>query len=264
MKRSLAGLALFFGCGLAHGMSWGDLWSRPEQQTLAQRQQAYTEIQGQHYAAAAEHLKAFSDPVSQYNRGNALAHTGDLKAAITAYDSALHGRTADAGLQHDAQHNRDLVEQQMKSQTQSDKSGQKSGKNQQDSKGSEQGKGGKGDKTSSAGKDQGKNEQNEKGQEEKKQGDNPQDKKDQSANAASAQTAGQQQAGQRKPESKNPTAQGQAVPTDARPGDGPPPAQSEQAQSLDQWLRWIPDDPAGLLRRKFMIEHMRNQSEGQQ
>jgi Ca-activated chloride channel family protein len=54
------------------------------------------------------------------------------------------------------------------------------------------------------------------------------------------------------------------VPADARPGDGPPPAQSEQAQSLDQWLRWIPDDPAGLLRRKFMIEHMRHQSEGQQ
>jgi Ca-activated chloride channel family protein len=39
--------------------------------------------------------------------------------------------------------------------------------------------------------------------------------------------------------------------------DGKP--ESEQALALDQWLRWIPDDPAGLLRRKFMIEHMLKQ-----
>jgi hypothetical protein len=35
--------------------------------------------------------------------------------------------------------------------------------------------------------------------------------------------------------------------------------ESEQQLALDQWLRWIPDDPAGLLRRKFMIEHMLKQ-----
>jgi Ca-activated chloride channel homolog len=28
---------------------------------------------------------------------------------------------------------------------------------------------------------------------------------------------------------------------------------------MDQWLRQIPDDPAGLLRRKFLIEHMMKQ-----
>ncbi len=231
----------------------------------------YTEIQGQRFAAAAEHLKAFSDPVSQYNRGNALAHTGDLQAAISAYDSAIHSRMVDGGLQRDAQHNRDLVEQQMKSQPQSDKSGQKGEKNQQNGKGKEGGKGGKDDKNSGADKDQGKSEPSDKGRGDKKQSESAQDKKDQSANGASAQTpawppspgSSQQQAAQREPEF-NPATQGQPVPADARPGDGSPPAPSEQAQSLDQWLRWIPDDPAGLLRRKFMIEHMRHQSEGQQ
>jgi Ca-activated chloride channel family protein len=284
MKRGVAGLALLFACGLAHGMSWADLWSRPEQQTLAQRQQAYTEAQGQQFAAAAEHLKPFSDPVSQYNRGNALAHTGDLQAAISAYDSALHSRMVDGGLQRDAQHNRDLVEQQMKSQPQSDKSGQKGEKNQQNGKGNEDGKDGndgKEDKNSGAGKDQGKSDPGDKGQGDKKpndakqsdtkQSESAQDMKDQSAKDAGAQSAdqppvtesSQQQAAQREPESKDPATQGQPTPADARPRESSPPAQSEQAQSLDQWLRWIPDDPAGLLRRKFMIEHMRQQSEGQ-
>lgn len=44
----------------------------------------------------------------------------------------------------------------------------------------------------------------------------------------------------------------------------PPRPESERAMSLDQWLRWIPDDPGGLLRRKFMIEHMLQQRESQQ
>jgi len=34
---------------------------------------------------------------------------------------------------------------------------------------------------------------------------------------------------------------------------------SEKQLALDQWLRNIPDDPGGLLRRKFLIEHMMRQ-----
>jgi Ca-activated chloride channel homolog len=261
MKRGVMGIALLAASGFAHSMSWADLWSRPEQQTFAQRQHAYTEIQSQQYAAGAEHLQPYADPVSQYNRGNALAHTGDLKAAMSAYDSVLHGGTADAGLRRDAQHNRDLVEQQLKSQPQSDKSGQKSEKNKQDGKSSADDKSGKDDQASSGDKGKDKKEQSDKGQGDRKQSENRQDNKDRSANGANAQAASQPQASE--PDSQNPATRGQAVPADARPGDASP-SQSEQAQSLDQWLRWIPDDPAGLLRRKFMIEHMRHQSEGQQ
>ena len=40
--------------------------------------------------------------------------------------------------------------------------------------------------------------------------------------------------------------------------------QREKALAEDQWLRAIPDDPGGLLRRKFLIEHMmRQQQSGQ-
>jgi Ca-activated chloride channel family protein len=31
----------------------------------------------------------------------------------------------------------------------------------------------------------------------------------------------------------------------------------EDAQAMEQWLRRIPDDPGGLLRRKFRNEHQR-------
>ncbi len=36
---------------------------------------------------------------------------------------------------------------------------------------------------------------------------------------------------------------------------------SEQQIEKEQWLHSIPDDPGGLLRRKFLIEHMMRQQE---
>jgi Ca-activated chloride channel homolog len=270
MRRGVLGLVLLSASGLAHGMGWADLWSRPEQQTLVRREQAYTEIQGEQYAAAAQHLQSFSDPVSQYNRGNALAHTGDLQGAISAYDAVLHDGATDAILKRDAQHNRDLVGQQEKSQPQSGTSGDKDGKDQKNDKGGADGKGAKDGKASSADKGQQNNENSDKprgdkGQGERDQDKTTQDKRNQPAGGADAQNAKQQQPPgppQREQAEQNPSAQGGVNTANARPGDVPPP--SEQAQSLDQWLRWIPDDPGGLLRRKFMIEHMLNQRGEQQ
>ncbi len=40
--------------------------------------------------------------------------------------------------------------------------------------------------------------------------------------------------------------------------------QSESGQALEQWLRRIPDDPGGLLRRKFAKEHQRRADEREQ
>lgn len=37
---------------------------------------------------------------------------------------------------------------------------------------------------------------------------------------------------------------------------------SEEAQATEQWLQRIPDDPGGLLRRKFQLEHQRRQKAG--
>jgi Ca-activated chloride channel family protein len=57
--------------------------------------------------------------------------------------------------------------------------------------------------------------------------------------------------------------------TDARPGDKPgektvavpaeTEAEREQRQAVEQWLQRVPDDPGGLLRRKFQLEYERRQ-----
>ncbi len=57
--------------------------------------------------------------------------------------------------------------------------------------------------------------------------------------------------------------------TDAKPGDKPgdktvtvpaeTEAEREQRQAVDQWLQRVPDDPGGLLRRKFQLEYERRQ-----
>jgi Ca-activated chloride channel family protein len=36
----------------------------------------------------------------------------------------------------------------------------------------------------------------------------------------------------------------------------PSPPDSEQTDQIEQWLQRIPDDPGGMLRRKFLIEHL--------
>jgi Ca-activated chloride channel family protein len=46
-------------------------------------------------------------------------------------------------------------------------------------------------------------------------------------------------------------------PSGARdPRDARPPQRTEQQLAEDQWLRRLPDDPAGLLRRKFLIQYL--------
>ncbi len=240
----------------AHANGWSDLWLRPDQQSIGQRQQAVAEIQAQQYAAAAEHLKPFADPESQYNRGNALARAGDLQAAIDAYSAALKAAAPGSSLARDAEHNRDLVKEQLKAQNDRKDQGKK-----------DQGdKGDKGDKASKADKgNQGeKGDQGNQGEKADKggAGDKPQTADGQEQKADSGQTgaSGAKDAPQPAPASAamshEPPPASAATPAEQQRADD-----AEKALSLDQWLRWIPDDPAGLLRRKFMIEHMTQQHE---
>ena len=46
-------------------------------------------------------------------------------------------------------------------------------------------------------------------------------------------------------------------------GMSPDESPSERALAVEQWLRQIPDDPGGLLRRKFALEHRRKEREAQ-
>jgi Ca-activated chloride channel homolog len=279
------------------------------------QRRAYAQIEARQYADAARNLAPLNDAESQYNRGNALAHTGDLSSALSAYDNALKRAPADSSLHRDAQHNRDLVAKQLKAQEKQQGAGGQGGKGgQQDQKAGQQKQGG-GEQNQGAGQqNQGAGQQNQgagqQGADQQAQnrsppkvGDSPQSS---ASNAGASDRSGGSQAQSAQPPAAQPGASAPDSADQARrdveaaldrarapnaqgsenqdrlgqaqnqAGDNAPPAArgstlkgsepqpsgprasppSEQALSTDQWLRQIPDDPAGLLRRKFLIEHM--------
>ena len=120
----------------AAGNAWSNLWSTPEQQAqhlLDSRQAAaaaplftdprrrgYAQLRAGQYAQAAKSLAPLRDADSLYNRGNALAHTGQLRDALAAYDAALKQSPGN----RDIVHNRDLVAHELQNQQQQSAKGQ--------------------------------------------------------------------------------------------------------------------------------------------
>lgn len=145
--------------------TWSRLWLNPDQRAeklLQQgnanaaakeyqdpRRKAYAEMKAGNFKQAASDLGKLHDSDSDYNRGNALAKMGDLKGALDAYDAALKRDPQN----HDAQHNRDLVEKALKQQQQSNKqhNGKQNGKQQDKKSGGKQGSS-SGEKGSHSGK----------------------------------------------------------------------------------------------------------------
>jgi len=121
-------LLLALASAAARADTWSDLWATREQQAQKlldskrpaeaaplfadPRRRAFAELQAGQYAKAAEHLAPFKDAESQYNRGNALAHTGKLQDALAAYDAALKQSPGS----NDVMRNRELVAQALKQQ----------------------------------------------------------------------------------------------------------------------------------------------------
>ena len=246
-------------------------------------------------ADAVRDFQSIADADAHYNAGNALAKQQQFKEAIAAYDDALRRDPSLA----DAAANKKAVEEWLKKQQQNKQQGNKDnepdkrdskdhqGKDQQDD-GSSGGKGADQQKeqseksSSSADSDQDskKNQQN-------PQGDQNSDKKDQQSQSGSSgqqndrgdDKDAQQQAGAKEADqqSQQRYRQGidQALKQDAskdQPKTKPirlganerEGIQNEQQQAVQQWLQRVPDDPGGLLRRKFLLEHQRRQSGQQQ
>jgi len=332
----------------ASALAWADLWQRPDQRAQQllnagdpaaaaplfedPRRRGYAQLRAQQFDAAAKQLQDLTDPESLYNRGNALAHAGDLKAALDAYDAALAAAPPQGSLRKDAQHNRDLVAKQLESQPPQAKQDSSKDKDKDKDKGKD------GDKDhAQKGESQGDKDQPQDASNPPKPADpqHPQDQKSQagqqaqqnpqnaSASNPQAGQAGQPQSPKDGQQTASPPAPApdKAAPSGAEPKQDsaasaladaraglqnrpppaapaaptapaapakmPSPAQAAQAQrdaraqdrasavdeppkplteqqlALEQWLRWIPDDPAGLLRRKFLIEHMLKQQEAQ-
>ena len=280
----------------AEAFEWQDLWLRQDQQAARKLNQGQAKEAAEQFSNPAwrgmalyqsgdyaEAAKAFADskePSANYNRGNALAKGGQLEQAAEAYREVLEQQPDHA----DAKANLALVEKllqqqkpQQQNQQQSDSSKQEQSDNNQDQASqqeqqsqSQQGKEGKHKQDSK---------QQEKGQQDGKQDDHkespqqessgaekqnqaqadeqPQDSQEAARKDVEQQVEQQQESSDQKqlmPEQSNkqPTAENssQAQPTEEK-------QLNEKEMAMEQWLRQIPEDPAGLLRRKFMLEHLK-------
>jgi Ca-activated chloride channel family protein len=250
---------------------------------------AAAEYKAGEYDEAAKRLEAIDTPLAQYNRGNALAQQGQLEAALKAYDRALQLNPG----HEDAQYNRKLVEDALKKQQEQPQKQDQS----ESSKDGEQGQQSKQDKQKQDGQkkpaesqdqkpepsqaEQDKDQAGNKADEEKSAGENN-ESKDPAQASESQSGAGEddpkkqapESAGQEKPaeqesaQQETPAEQAQpeeqaAKDTKDKPAaaaQGPEP-QSESDQAEAQWLRRIPDDPGGLLKRKFSYQYRLRQQQ---
>ncbi|MSQ99609.1 MAG: tetratricopeptide repeat protein, partial [Xanthomonadales bacterium] len=162
-----------------------------------------------------------------YNQGNALAQLGEYEQALAAYDKALK---LTPGME-DAQFNRDLIAQLKEQQDQKEQQE----KDQKNGKGEEQQDGESSDQSS---------EDDKSGQSEDQSGQEQESKEQQEGEQETEQGEGKQ--GEKQ----------QSEPDYAASWS------EEDAQAMEQWLRRIPDDPGGLLRRKFINEHQRRGAPG--
>ena len=250
----------------AAAISWDELWQREDQRApeliekspeSAARQMEDPEWRGSalyrsgQFEGAAQAFARSQGPRASYNRGNALARAGKLQEALAAYDAALE----QAPDMEDARHNRKIVEELLNQQQQDQEGGQQDSsdsssndENQGNQQQSRQNQEGNGESESSSGS--GNNQQQD-----------PRNSQTASGNEDSANNQGDEQNQQEPGEQGNPE---QAT------GEGESPAGQAQApapisetpltQSQEQWLRRVPDNPGGLLQRKFLQQYQQRQT----
>lgn len=225
-----------------------DLWLRPDQQGQyllkkkrpAEAAEHFEDPQWQgvalyeagNYAEAIKRFAQSNDAYAHYNRGNALAKSGELEAAIDAYEQALE---AQPDLEP-ALKNKALVETLLQEQSQA---------------APEQPADNGDDETSQPGQtaQPGASGQSATGGEPSAEGPGE-------AASGDAQAGGTGQAGGNEvPGSELGDEQTTTPPL--RPSDTS--LDGERRQALEQWLQEIPDNPGELLRRKFWYEQQQHQ-----
>lgn len=254
----------------AQALSWADLWQRADQQAMrlledqrpgeaAERfndpaWRSWALYQAGDYQQAAHAwaelaLAQPEQPEHHFNRGTALAMAGDYQAALEAYEHTL----TLAPDHHAARHNRKLIEDYLEQLRQQQEQQEDAEQTEDADTGSDASDGANqaGSPSPSAPSDTADNQA---------PGADPGATGDSSAAAATGDSTA--------PDTDNPAA-GSASSTSPSDSDnmtsngqasaGQPNTSQEHQQALDQWLQEIPDDPAELLRRKFLYQHLQQQ-----
>ena len=242
----------------AEASLWDDLWFNRDQQAQQQLEagnaadaaalfedpewRAVAEYEAGAYAQSAARFAEQEDLRNLYNLGNALARQGEFESAIDAYEQVLEADPDN----EDAAYNRDLLEQMLQEQ---ESQQQNQGDNQQSSEQS----GGDSQESESDASSQNESSEgssdseNQSGEQNASARDDEMSEEDMQAlqeelkrAAEEAEQQGRQQSPQLSEEQLEALRR-----------------QQEQQQAMEQWLRRIPNDPGGLLRRKFRYQYQR-------
>lgn len=220
---------------------WEDLWQRRDQQGHQQliegqpetaailfedpQWTATADYRSGNYPKAADHYSQGSDATSKYNLANSIARLGDYPTAISLYEQALSIAPDHA----DAQFNKELLEKLQEQQQQA--SDQEN--NEEQEQGGEQG-------------------DEERDSQQSGEPDESSDQQEQSdAESDSEKKSQEEQEASAGEESKADEQMAEAEQT-----------RDENTDALEQWLRRVPDDPGGLLKRKFQYETKQRLREG--
>ncbi len=254
---------------------WNTLWKNSEQRAYESLQsgdaeqaaqlfkdpqwKAAAEYRAGNYDQAVEILSGLENADAHYNRGNALAKSGQLEQALAAYEQAIAQQPA----HEDAKHNQQLVQQALQQQQQQN-SQDKSEKSDQEQSQQDQSQQDSSQQDSSDSQQQNADSQQQNSQSQSSEGESSeQNNAEENQPEQQKQSAEQQQADNN--DDQQQSAQDSQQNTEAQ-NEAEQQAQQAQAedsrpdldqQQTQQWLKKIPDDPGGLLRRKFQYQYSR-------
>ena len=227
-----------------------DLWRRADQVEHKRMQEGSRAYRSGDYPRAAQLFRGSDTADAHYNLGNALAKAGQYPQAIAAYDRALRLQPG----MPDALANKRAVEAAMK----------RKPPPQDKSKQDQSSQGGKGQPQQSQDPQQGQQKQQKPAQ------GQPKPERDESGStpkqdpAAAAKAQEQADRAQRERMQRALQQPPREQPAQARAPGKETAQQREVRVANEAWLKRVPDDPGGLLREKFRIEHERRQVLGEQ
>jgi Ca-activated chloride channel family protein len=238
----------------AQASLWDDLWLNKDQQAQRALEEGSpadaaalfddTEWRGVaryragDYSGSAAEFAESGDTRNLYNLGNAMAQMGQYDSAIDAYEQVLEMEPDN----EDARHNLEVVKNFKEQQEQ-----QAEGDDQQ----STENPGGQGQES------EGEGEQNQEGSEgtsqseqSQQEGEGSQRDDEMSEEDLEALQQELERAAEEAQQGEEPQQMSEEQLAQLR-------QQQEAQQAMEQWLRRIPDDPGGLLRRKFRYQYQR-------
>lgn len=241
----------------ADALTWDELWINSNQRAEKQFEQgnaneaaslfrnedwkASAHYKAGQYEQALKHFETRDTVDGHYNRGNTLAKMGQMQQAIDAYN-----KTLELDPKHeDALHNKKLLEELQKNQ-QNQSNQDKSKQDSQDQQNSEQQN--KSEQSSDQQQDQSAQQQESDQQQQEQQAEQNQQQQSEQQDKEQQQAQQAEESESEKSDEEKQAEQQQAM--NAEQQD-----LSQQAQ--EQWLRRIPDDPGGLLKRKFKYQYQR-------